>query len=86
MIKNKDLRPSPEDTEWAAPTFCVPKKNKGVHVVSDFRALNRSIKRSPWTMPSIRELLHKVGGMMYVTALNRILSYYTINMKKVYGY
>ena len=32
-------------------------------------------------MPSTQELLHKVGGMKYVTALDQILSYYTMNIK-----
>lgn len=40
----KEMR---EDTEWAAPTFEVPKKNKGVRIVSHFRQWNRWIKRSP---------------------------------------
>ena len=80
MIEQGVLREAPEDTDWAAPTFCVPKKTKGVRVVSDFCALNRSIKRSPWPMPSTRDLLHRVGGMTYVTALDQILSYYTMNI------
>ena len=69
-----------EDSEWAAPTFAVPKKTAGVRIVSDFRALNRHIKRSPWPMPTTRELLHRVGGMTWVTALDQILSYYTMQM------
>ena len=80
MIEQAVLREAPEDTNWAAPIFCVPKKTKGVRVVSDFPALNRSIKRSPWPMPSTRDLLHCIGGMTYVTALNQILSYYTMNI------
>ena len=80
MIEQGVLREAQEDTNWAAPTFCVPKKTKGVRVVSNFRALNRSIKRSPWPMPSTRDLLHRVGGMTYVTALDQILSYYTVNI------
>ena len=45
----------------------------GVHTVSNFRALNSMIKRSPWPMPSTRTLLHQIGGMTYVTALDQII-------------
>jgi len=87
MINNGVLREVHEDTEWAAPTFFVPKKTPGVRTVSDFRALNSMIKRSPWPMPSTRTLLHQIGGMTYVTALDQIMSYYTMNMsKKVWEY
>ena len=38
-------------------------------------------------MPSTRTLLHQIGGMTYVTALDQIMSYYTMNMsKKVWEY
>ena len=33
-------------------------------------------------MPSTRELLHRVGGMTWVSALDQILSYYTMIMKE----
>ena len=36
MIQNGVLKQIHEDTEWAAPTFCVPKKTTGVRVISDF--------------------------------------------------
>lgn len=80
MVEQGILREARENTEWASPTFAVPKKTVGVRIVSDFRRLNGSIKRSPWPMPTTRELLHKVGGMTYVTALDQILSYYTLEM------
>ena len=57
-------------------------KNGGVRIVSDFRQLNRWIKRSPWPMPMTRELMRRIGGMTYVTALDQILAYYTIEMSK----
>ena len=46
------LKKVDENTAWAAPTFAVPKKTAGVRIVSNFRALNQWIKRSPWPMPS----------------------------------
>ena len=55
MIDNDFIMQMHDDTEWAAPTFCVPKKTKGVRVVSDFRALNRTmkIKKELWSLLTI---------------------------------
>ena len=45
------------------------------------------IKQSPRPMPSTRTLLHQISGMTYVTALDQIMSYYSMNMsKKVWEY
>jgi len=82
MKKNKVIIKISEDTEWASPTFAVKKKTDGVRLVSDFRQLNKCIKRSPWPMPTIREMLHRGNGMRYATALDQILSYYSISIKK----
>ena len=32
-------------SEWASPSFAIPKKNKRIRIVSDFRKLNKAIKR-----------------------------------------
>ena len=82
MVKNNVLREVTTDTEWVVQTFFVPKKTPGVRTVSDFRVLNSMIKRSPRPMPSTRTLLHMVGGMTYVTALDQIMSYYAMNVSK----
>ena len=34
-------------SEWAAPTFLIPKKDATVRFSSDFRELNKRIKRKP---------------------------------------
>ena len=39
--------------KWAAPTFIIPKKNGTVRFISDFRELNKIIKRKPFPIPKI---------------------------------
>ena len=35
-------------SQWAAPTFVIPKKDGSVRFISDFRELNKRIKRKPY--------------------------------------
>ena len=82
MVENDTLMEYTGDSEWAAPTFGVPKKNEGIRIVSDFRRLNEAIKRNPWPMPTIQDMLHQCGGMTFATALDMIMSYYAMSVKK----
>lgn len=68
---------SPEsNTAWASPTFCTPKKNQRIRIVSDFRVLNSCIFRSPWPTPKIQEIFQDIGGFQYVTAIDLSMGYY----------
>ena len=82
MVRNKALSEYNGNSPWAAPTFGVSKKNDGLRIVSDFRKLNEAIKRNPWPMPTIQDMLHQYGVMTYVTALNMIMSYYAMNFRE----
>ena len=36
-------------SQWAAPTFIIPKINGTVRFISDFREINKTIKSKPFT-------------------------------------
>ena len=55
-------------SEWAAPTFIIPKKDGTVRFISDFRELNKRIKRKPFPIPKIQDLLLKLEGFRYATS------------------
>jgi hypothetical protein len=57
-------------SEWAAPTFIAPKKDGRVRWVSDFRALNRMIKRKVYPLPRIVDILNKRSQCHFFTKLN----------------
>ena len=66
------------DSEWAAPTFVVPKKTGNVHIVTNFRQLNKVIKRKPFPLPKIADLLQKLDGFQYATAIDLSMGYYHV--------
>ena len=68
------------NSEWAAPTFIIPKKNGTVRFISDFRELNKRIKRKPFPIPKIQDLLLKLEGFKYATSLDLNMGYYHIKL------
>ena len=68
------------NSEWAAPTFIIPKKNGTVRFISDFRELNKRIQRKPYPIPKIQDLLLKLEGFRYATSLDLNMGYYHIEL------
>ena len=68
------------DSQWAAPTFIIPKKEGTVRFVTDFRQLNKALKRKPYPIPNIQDILQKLGGFTYATALDLNMGYYNIRL------
>ena len=66
------------DSEWAAPTFVQPKKTGDVRIPTDFRRLNTLLKRNPFPLPKISDLLQKLSGFKYATAIDLSMGYYHI--------
>jgi predicted aspartyl protease len=67
-------------SEWAAPTFIIPKKDGSVRFISDFRELNKRIKRKPFPIPKIQDMLLKLEGFQYATSLDLNMGYYHIEL------
>ena len=63
-------------SEWASPTFIIPKKDGTVRFISDFRELNKRIRRKPFPLPKIQDLLMKLEGFQYATSLDLNMGYY----------
>ena len=56
-------------------------KNDGtVRVISDFRELNKLIKRKPFPLPKIQDLLLKLEDFQYATSLDLNMGYYHIEL------
>jgi hypothetical protein len=65
-------------SQWASPTFIIPKKDLIVRTISDFRELIKRIIRKPYPIPKISTTLQELEGFTYATALDLNMGYYTI--------
>ena len=68
------------DSEWASPTCIIPKPNKTVRFVTDFREANKRLVRKPFPLPKITTILQEVEGFRYATSLDLNMGYYTIRL------
>ena len=68
------------ESEWAFPSFIIPKSNQTVRFISDFRELNKLIKRKPWPLPKIVDTLQQLEGFTFASQLDLNMGYYTIRL------
>lgn len=47
-------------SEYASPSFIIPKKDDTVRFINDFRELNKRVKRTPYPIPKIQDMLLKL--------------------------
>ena len=67
-----------QESEWGSPTFIIPKKDGRIRFVSDFRMLNKKLKRKPYPLPRISDTLQQLEGFNYATSLDMNMGYYHI--------
>jgi hypothetical protein len=66
-------------SEWALPSFIIPKKDKTVCFLNNFREVNKRLVRKPFPIPKISTVLQEIEGFSYATAQDLNMGYYTID-------
>ena len=56
-------------SQWASPSFIIPKKDKTVRFINDFRELNERVERTPFPVPKIQDVLLKLKGFACAASL-----------------
>ncbi len=67
-------------SEWALPSFIIPKKDQTVRFLSDFQEVNKRLVRTPFPIPIISVVLQEIEGFLVATALDLNMGYYTIRL------
>ena len=68
------------DSEYQSPSTIIPKKDKTVRFITDFRKLNALLKRKPFPLPNIRDTLLELEGFEFGTSLDLNMGYYHIEL------
>ena len=64
------------NSEWACPMFTISKPDGSLRSLADLREVNKVIKRKPFPLPKITDMLQKLEGFMYATSLDLNMGYY----------
>ena len=69
-------------SEWASPAFTIAKPDGSLKSLTDNREINKLIRRHPFPIPKIQDMLHKLESFMWATSLDLNMGYYQIRLSK----
>ena len=67
-------------SSWSAPITVVPKGDGGKHLVIDYRALNKVMRKFVWPMPKVEDIFSQLNGAKYFSTLDLRAGYHHIGL------
>ena len=71
----------PSVSPWGAPVLFAPKKDGGLRMCLDYRALNKLTVKNKCPIPRIDEIFDRLQGAQHFTSLDLRSGYYQIRMR-----
>ena len=78
-LENGFIRPS--ISPWGSPVLFTPKKDGGLRMCIDYRALNKQTIKNQVPLPRIDEVWDQVGGSKYFSTIDLISGYHQIRLR-----
>ena len=76
MIDDGVMSKRTQGSRWAAPSFCRPKKDDRIRIVTDFRELNKRVLRKQYPLPKIQDVMRRQQGYKYFTKIDLSMQYW----------
>jgi hypothetical protein len=77
-LQNEWIHPS--SSHYGFPVLCVSKKDGGLGMCIDYRAVNRITKKDRYPLPHIEELVQRLGGSSYFSKIDLASGYHQIRI------
>ena len=71
----------PSRSQYAAPVLFALKPVGGLRLCVDYRELNKVCEKDLYPIPSLQQLLHKLGGSNWFTTIDLYCSYHQLHVK-----
>jgi len=71
-------------SQWAAPTFIIPKKDNTVRLITDFYCLNKCLIRKPYPIPKIPDIFQGMEKFKFATTIDLNMGYYSMPLAEEY--
>ena len=65
---------------WSAPIIVVSKGDGGKHLIIDYRALNKVMRKFVWPMPKVEDIFSQLNGAKYFSTLDLRARYQHIGL------
>ena len=80
LLANGYIRPS--ISPWGSPVLFIPKKDGGLRMCIDYRALNKKTIKNQVPLPRIDEVWDQIGGSKFFTTLDLKEGYHQIRIRE----